>query len=189
MKRRPLTALVHELLEPILSDGAIAVDATAGNGHDTAFLARSVGAGGRVYALDIQEAALEQARRRLQQGGLLERVRLIRGDHASLLELLGHEHQGRVAAVTFNLGYLPGGDRSRITSAATTIPALRQATTLLAPSGRLTILAYVGHSGGRLEASAVEEWANALGSPFGVREVRPPGTPDQAPRLFVIDRE
>lgn len=189
MKRRPLTALVHELLIPVLHEGAIAVDATAGNGHDTVFLARGVGSGGRVYALDIQEPALEQTRLRLEHGGLLRRVQLIRADHASLLDVLGHENQGRVAAITFNLGYLPGGDRSRITSAATTIPAVRQATTLLAPGGRMTILAYVGHSGGKLEASAVDEWANALGEPFGVREVRPPGTPDRAPRLFLIHRE
>ncbi|SEO49435.1 class I SAM-dependent methyltransferase [Aquisalimonas asiatica] len=189
MKRRPLTALVHELLEPLLHEGAVAVDATAGNGHDTVFLAGGVGDRGQVYALDIQDDALANTRRRLEQGGLVARVRLIRGDHASLLDCVGHENQGRVAAITFNLGYLPGGDRSRVTSAATTIPALRQATTLLAPGGRMTILAYVGHAGGRLEASAVEEWANALGAPFTFREVRPPGTPEQAPRLLLIDRD
>lgn len=188
MKRRPLTALAHELLASALHEGAIAVDATAGNGHDTLFLARGVGASGRAYALDIQQSALEQTRVRLEQAGLLQRVHLMLTDHAHLLDTLGHEVQGRVAAITFNLGYLPGGDNNRITTAATTIPALRQATTLLAPGGRMTILAYVGHSGGRLEARAVEEWANALGPPFSVREVRPPGTPEQAPRLFVIDR-
>ncbi|WP_290652272.1 class I SAM-dependent methyltransferase [Aquisalimonas sp.] len=188
MKRRPLTELVHELLAPLIRPGDVAVDATAGNGHDTLFLAQRVGPRGRVYAMDIQSRALEHTRKRLQAAGVLSRVALTAADHASLVRVLGHELQGRVRAVTFNLGYLPGGDRGPVTSAASTIPALRQATTLLAPGGRITVLAYVGHSGSRLEASAVEEWANSLGEPFAAREVRPPGTPEQSPRLFIIDR-
>ncbi len=189
MNRRPLTAWAHELLESVLCSGDTAVDATAGNGLDTLFLSRAVGPDGMVYALDVQEQALANTRQRLQAAGALTRTRLLQADHAELLTVLGYELQGRVRAVTFNLGYLPGADKGVVTTPASTVPALRQASTLLMPGGRMTILAYTGHSGGHLEARAVEEWANALGRPFLVREVRPPGTADTAPRLFVVDRE
>ncbi|MDU4300787.1 MAG: rRNA methyltransferase, partial [Eikenella corrodens] len=48
----------HRLLAQATPEGGIAVDATAGNGHDTLFLAQCVGSGGRVYAFDIQPQAL-----------------------------------------------------------------------------------------------------------------------------------
>ena len=188
MKPRPLTDLAHELLTPIIQAGDTAVDATAGNGHDTLFLARSVGPKGGVYALDIQQSALAETRRRLEAAGVSAWTHLIQADHATLVEALGYELQGRVKAVTFNLGYLPGGTRSQVTSASSTIPALQQATTLLVSGGRITVMAYVGHPGGKMEATAVQHWASALGEAFLAREVRPPGTPERAPRLFVIDR-
>ena len=40
------------------------MDATAGNGGDTEFLCRMAGAGGRVYAFDIQEQALRSTAER-----------------------------------------------------------------------------------------------------------------------------
>ncbi|WP_019005767.1 tRNA (mnm(5)s(2)U34)-methyltransferase [Cohnella laeviribosi] len=49
--------------------GAVAVDATAGGGVDTLFLARTVGPRGFVYAFDIQEAALTRTRNRLAAEG------------------------------------------------------------------------------------------------------------------------
>lgn len=53
--RRPsLTRLAHDLVAPHLPVGGLAVDATVGNGHDLAFLARMVGEGGGVIGFDIQ---------------------------------------------------------------------------------------------------------------------------------------
>ena len=188
MKNRPLTALVHELLAAVLQPGDTAVDATAGNGLDTLFLARAVGATGHVVAIDRDAPALDATRARLQSAGLKSNTRLIVADHAELLAVVGHELQGRPRAVTFNLGYRPGTPGDIKTSPASTIPALRQATTLLAPNGRATILAYTGHDGGQRETRAVAEWCGKLKGPYSSREVRPPGTPEAAPRLFLIDR-
>ena len=42
-----LTRLAHDAVRATLAPGAFAVDATAGNGHDTLFLAEAVGPGGR----------------------------------------------------------------------------------------------------------------------------------------------
>ena len=52
--------------------GDAVVDATAGNGSDTLFLARTVGSGGIVYAFDIQAEALENTRRRLDAAEVSE---------------------------------------------------------------------------------------------------------------------
>ena len=41
-----------------LKEGDVAVDFTMGNGNDTLFLSKTVGESGKVYAFDIQEAAL-----------------------------------------------------------------------------------------------------------------------------------
>ena len=48
-----------------LKEGDIAVDFTMGNGHDTEFLSKTVGEKGKVYAFDIQEAAVNSTRENL----------------------------------------------------------------------------------------------------------------------------
>ena len=87
----------------------------------------------------------------------------------------GHERMdqnvsGPLRAVVFNLGYLPGGDRTVITRPETTMPALDQAFKLLMPDGILMVTVYPGHGGGSDEQRAVNDWATAL--PKGVRSWR-----------------
>ena len=96
-----------------------AIDATAGNGHDTHFLSEHVGPAGEVYAIDLQKSALEVTSRRLSAIGL-QNVRLINQDHAQLSSLVPIELRSRIGAIMFNLGYLPGGDKSITTSPTST---------------------------------------------------------------------
>lgn len=143
--------------------GDTAVDATMGNGHDTLFLARLVGDGGKVHAFDIQAEAAASTRRRLADAAIPpERCELHLADHAQLLAVLPPETIGQIAAVLFNLGYLPGGDHRVITSPASTVAALDAALTALRPGGVLTAVVYPGHEGGAAEAAAVDGWAAAL---------------------------
>jgi len=159
---RPLTHTAHQRLLPRLHEGDLAVDATAGNGHDTLFLARRVGVEGHVYAFDIQPQALEETGRRLQEAGMASRVTLLQAGHEEMERRLPAEVRGHLAAVMFNLGYLPGSDKQRVTTASTTLQALEQAVRLLAPGGLLSVLAYRGHPGGREEAEAVGERLSSL---------------------------
>jgi hypothetical protein len=69
---------------------------------------------------------------------------------------------GRIAAVIFNLGWLPGSDKSIITAPATTVAAMRSALELLRPGGILVAVLYTGHPGGSEEAEAVRKFAAAL---------------------------
>jgi len=155
---RPLTRQAHELLAEALSPGDIALDATAGNGYDTLFLAQQVGTEGELHAFDIQARALEHTRARLAAANCKTPVLLHQRSHAEMLSALPATARGRVAAVTFNLGYLPGADHDTVTRTESTLAALRQSITLLRPGGMLSVLAYRGHPGGREEAEAVAAW-------------------------------
>jgi len=153
----------HELLRAYVQAGDTAIDATAGNGHDTLLLARLTAPGGKVFAFDIQPAALAATRRRLESAGIPpESWQLIQAGHETMPAAIPPELQGRIAAVVFNLGYLPGGDKSVITAPATTLTALRAALQLLRPGGLLVAVLYPGHPGGAGEAEAVRACAAAL---------------------------
>jgi 16S rRNA C1402 N4-methylase RsmH len=158
----------HEIVSARLRPGDVVVDATAGNGHDTVFLAERVLPGGRVFAFDVQEAAIAQTREQITNLKLqitrAEDITLHHAGHERMGELLPEEARGRLRAVMFNLGYLPGGDKELITRVETTLSALGQALDWLAPDGVLTVVVYPGHEGGREEADAVVRWMAALPS-------------------------
>ncbi len=150
--------LAADILRQAVKPGDTVVDATMGNGHDTLFLCGLVGEEGRVYAFDVQPQAVENTRQRLKEAGVEERA---------LLFCLGHEHmaekaQGPVAAVVFNLGWLPGGDHSVTTHWETTRQAVDSALALLEPLGVLVICAYPGHAEGDRERKALIEHLSAL---------------------------
>jgi predicted methyltransferase len=180
------TVQAHREVAAVLRAGELAVDATAGNGHDTLFLAERVGPTGRVLAFDIQPAAIEATRARLAAAGLAERVGLVLGSHGDLAE---HVAPGGVAAVMFNLGYFPGGDHAVITRTAETLRALGAAAAALRPGGIVTVVCYPGHPGGEEESAAVVAWAEALdrGS-FAVEVQRRGGTLKPAPFLVKAAR-
>lgn len=157
-----LTERAHELIQLILTAGDVAIDATVGNGHDTLFLAQAVGEKGKVYGFDIQQDALDATYQRLQKFQVENRVSLFHAGHEVIPILLPENIKGNVKAVMFNLGYLPGGDKTRTTQISTTLSALEAALPLLTTGGRITILAYTGHPGGTEETSAVKEWTNQL---------------------------
>ena len=185
---RPLTMQAQLAVKATVQPGDFVIDATAGNGHDTQFLAELVGSTGRVLAFDIQEVALGNTRRRLEDAGLTN-VELVRDDHAEMLRHVRSDDAGRVAAVMFNLGYLPGGDRQLITQPSSSGLAIRRAIELLKPGGVITILAYTGHDGGASEAKSVEETLSQI--PLDLIEVTtiesPPGK-RPGPRMFHVKR-
>lgn len=167
MKRPTLTRIIpwaHEMLAETLAEGDLAVDLTAGNGHDTLFLARCVGPNGRVVAFDLQRQALATTADRLAQESVPVRILPQEGEPSREAGVtLVHDCHSRLAsylpdaprAIIANLGYLPGGDRRLITRSESTLAALDQAFSLLAPGGRIAVVVYVGHPGGAEEGAAV----------------------------------
>lgn len=153
------TELAQTILRDTILAGDTVIDATAGNGHDTAFLAECVGPGGRVIAYDLQEQAIEAARMNVETAGFDERVEFHLTTHARMAE---HAAAGSVAAVMFNLGYLPGEDHAFTTQATETVAALTAAIEVLKPGGALSVVCYPGHAAGAQEARDVETWITEL---------------------------
>ncbi|KUO58891.1 MAG: hypothetical protein APF84_14260 [Gracilibacter sp. BRH_c7a] len=138
-------------LQTLIQPGDIVVDATAGLGRDTVFLADCVGPCGRVYAFDIQEEALNATRSLLVKQGLDPRVELILASHT---ELLTYVPNG-VKAVVFNLGYLPGSDHQITTKASSTMKALNSVIKILKPKGIICLTVYRGHDDGMEESQTL----------------------------------
>lgn len=183
-----LTDQAHQLIAAVLQLGETAIDATAGNGHDTLFLCQAVGPAGKVYALDIQQAALDQAAELLQQAGF-SNCEFVCGNHSQLKELVPADCPQKTAAIMFNLGYLPGGDHCQITKTDSTLPAIEAALLLLRPGGILTVLAYPGHPGGDSETTAVAERFKQLeASGYETEVIYAQSESVSAPRLFVAKK-
>jgi tRNA1(Val) A37 N6-methylase TrmN6 len=153
------TRLAHDWVASIARPGDLLIDATAGNGHDTLHLAQLAGPNGKVLAFDIQPAAIQSARTRIENAGLLDRVHLIQQSHANLAD---HAAPATASVIMFNLGYLPGQEHQLITTPGETLTALNAATSILKPGGLLTIICYPGHPGGDHETQAVLDWATTL---------------------------
>lgn len=181
-----LTTQAHELVAAALGAGEIVVDATVGNGYDTLFLAQTVGASGHVFGFDVQAPALACARRRLRAADVQEQVTLFCASHTEMCWLLPADLHGRLGAVMFNLGYLPGSDHARTTCAGTTVPALASAWSLLRPGGRLSIVTYRGHPGGGAETAAVLGWMRKSVGRMQVIDAHP--FADAAPLLVWCER-
>ena len=156
--------LCHLMLQARIRRGDFVVDATVGNGHDTAFLAELVGPDGLVFGFDIQAEAIDQTSQRLLEAGFENRVRLVQCGHENAVETIDDFHADRISAVVFNLGYLPGGDKKIVTTPRTTVQALQRFASIISAEGLITVVVYPGHEGGMEETKAVVEWASSLDS-------------------------
>ncbi|SFB18177.1 MULTISPECIES: class I SAM-dependent methyltransferase [unclassified Bacillus (in: firmicutes)] len=152
----------RKLLEKAVTDGNAVVDATLGNGHDTLYLANLVGSDGHVFGFDIQKQAIETSLSKISEKGFEDRVTLFHSGHENLGLLIPTEYHGKLAGAIFNLGYLPGSDKSITTTPLTTISALNQLMNLLKPGGIIVIVIYHGHEQGKVERDHLIEFAISL---------------------------
>lgn len=148
------------------------IDATAGNGHDTCFLA-GLGASLEavaqknfsVLACDVQEEALHNTREQLHQYGL--QAELVHTGHENIAEYL--PEKSLLVGVMFNLGYLPNKDRNAefiVTKADTTLQAISSLAERLSPRGVISVHCYTGHAGGLTEYQAVHDFITRLEPKF-----------------------
>lgn len=150
------TELALHLCSAYIGENDIAVDCTCGNGHDTLWLAKRCQ---KVYSFDIQKAAIESTTDLLAQNNI-ENVFLIEDSHEKIKAYV----QESPAAIVFNLGFLPGGDKAITTKRESSLVALREALDILAVGGVLSITMYPGHEEGKLEQEQVLQWAKNLSS-------------------------
>ncbi|WP_106766640.1 class I SAM-dependent methyltransferase [Paenibacillus faecalis] len=186
-------SFAHKLAAQRLQPGGIAIDATAGTGADTLFLAKTAGPRGRVFAFDIQKEALALTRQRLEKepDETLAPISLHLGSHSLMKSTIPAEYHGKISVIMFNLGYLPTeqSDKQVITQTESTLTALEAALDLLLPGGVITVVLYPGHEGGSQEAAAVEAWASAL-PPRAAQAIMYRGIQrSDAPYLIALERK
>jgi hypothetical protein len=149
---KPHLLQAHEYWENHLKPTDLAIDMTVGNGHDTLVLAKLL-PDGYVFGFDIQKKAIEATQARVPQAHLF---------HCSHTELKKIPLPTPPRLIVYNLGYLPGGDKSITTQVETTLQSLSKALALLDLGGALSITCYPGHEEGKREEEAVFAWVKGL---------------------------
>ncbi len=141
----------HKLWKKHLKNNCQVIDATCGNGKDTLFLLKQTK--GKVYCFDIQKIAIEKTKL------LLKKTFKNEDFNRTKFFNLSHEHlniiEEQVSLIVYNLGYLPGGDKTITTTCKSTIKSLSQAMRLLNNKGAISIMCYPGHSEGEIEEKAI----------------------------------
>lgn len=150
--------LAQQLLLPKVACASYIVDATAGNGKDTLFLAKNSPENGIVYAFDIQKNAIERSKRRLVEHQLADKVQLILDSHVHVSSYVDQP----IDVAMFNLGYLPGECHTTMTMPETTIAALMAMVAQLAEGGIISIITYPGHEQGQEENLVIRNYTMTL---------------------------
>ena len=141
-----------------LKPGDTADDFTMGNGYDTEFLSRTVGESGHVYAFDIQAQAVESTAKRLREVDCPQNYTLIHDSHHNVKKYVKEP----IKAGMFNLGWLPGGDKSITTLRETTLPAIEAAIELLDRDAILNGAVYPGHEEGDAEGKMICDYLSGI---------------------------
>lgn len=157
-----ILSYARSLMQRVIRPGSIAIDGTVGNGHDTLFLAELVGENGHVFGFDIQEQAILHTKKLLVENKVEERAILFQKGHETIEDSLPAEFHGKINGAMFNLGYLPGGDKTVVTKPETTIAAINQLINMMAKGGILALVIYPGHEEGAIERDQVLEFAKGL---------------------------
>ena len=129
---------------------------------------------------------MERTRDRLKEERLLDRCELY---------CIGHEHiaetiEQPVRCVVFNLGWLPGGNKSITTHWETTKIAIEASLSLLQPMGILTVCAYPGHEAGNEERRKLKELFSSLKpQEYNVLHQKFLNAGEDAPECFIIQRQ
>jgi tRNA1(Val) A37 N6-methylase TrmN6 len=184
MPRKSLTEQAHQIIRSYIKQGATAIDMTAGNGLDTLQLAREVEHTGQVFSFDIQQQAInisKQLIKEYQHGN----VEFFCANHAEFDQYLPSKLHGNIDIIMFNLGYLPGGNKSITTRAQNTVIALEKSLEWLAFDGVITLLVYVGHPAGLSEFEVITAWLNKLDKKWNWELINK-GCSETSPRLFII---
>lgn len=160
----------------------LAVDATCGKGYDTEFLC-SLGFA-QVVGFDVQPRALHITQQRLQDAGW-QNARLMLKNHSAIAQEIDQE----IDCAMFNLGYLPGTDKTITTETESSIQALEQTLCRMAAHGIISILCYPGHPEGARETAAVRAWLEGIQDHWQVLTIESESVSNRTPVLFLISQE
>ena len=176
-----VTDLVKEILirEKAMD---LAVDMTAGNGNDSAFILDVLGAK-KLIAFDIQEAARENTLKLL---GPRDNFTFILDSHVNIDKYI----KEKIDLAVYNLGYLPNSDKTITTSADSTIESLEKILSLLKKKGRVLITIYPGHAQGKIESEKLDHFLEELDpKDFAILKLSYPNKKDISPYVATIEKK
>ncbi len=175
--------IAHLYFEKIVADGDTIIDATCGNGYDTLILSKLTPSG-KVYAFDIQKAAIDATNAILVQNDVVNTT-VILDSHENMGEYVSED----VKLVVFNLGYLPGTDKSVTTKVDSTVTALRTALDLTKNGGYISICAYLGHDGAMEEYEQIRDLLDSLPNrEYNVLEMIHRNRKDTSPVYILVEK-
>ena len=158
------TSLAMEITLKYIQEGDYVIDATCGNGHDTLCLAEAVGPNGDVLALDLQRQALDSSKALLAEHDM-NYVCFAQANFKDMQKYSSFAFPDRSpSAIVFNLGYLPGGDKTFTTNAEDSLRGLQAALELVRTDGVVTVVLYSGHEEGAVEKQMILEFLRQLPS-------------------------
>lgn len=154
---KPHIALAHHYWKTKVGPGSRVIDATAGNGYDTLYLAELLQGQGELTSYDIQPTAIHETQKKIAAlpPELTKMIHLRLQSHAFFEEK-------QLDLIVYNLGYLPGGDKKVTTRVETTLQSVGNALDSLNPQGALSITCYPGHEEGEREEKALLDYLEKL---------------------------
>ena len=188
-KRKSFSALdiIKRVISENVREGDICIDATAGRGNDTLFMAQLVGESGHVTAFDIQQDAVDSTKKLLEENGVSHRADVLLKSHSEMDALFD---EGSVSCITFNFGWLPKGDHSVSTKKETSIEAIEKGLRLLKKDGIMTLIIYYGRDTGFEERDAILEYLPTIDSEkYTVLEMPFVNRPNCPPIPIIIMRD
>lgn len=145
----------HERFCYYIKPNSLVVDATIGNGNDTLYIA-NIATKGHIFGFDIQKQAIDNTKKLLEEK-TFNNVTLYQENHADMKDIL-KEYIGKISLITFNLGYLPNGNKKVSTNVKDTINAIKASLELVHSKGIILITVYPGHEEGLKESIKLQEF-------------------------------
>jgi len=153
-----ILSTAKRLLDVSIKENGVYADFTMGKGGDTLYIKKACPSG-KIYAFDIQREALDITRKRLESENCFdENVILICDSHSNFNLYIKEELDGAI----FNLGYLPGVDKTITTKTESTLKCLSGALDILKAGGVIVVSVYPGHAEGAKEGDGILEFAKNL---------------------------
>lgn len=136
--------MVDLILSCIMKDFFFIVDMTIGNGNDSLKLLEKYPSSWLI-GFDIQEKAVKSTKEKLKNIDS-SRYKLVLDSFIWV-----DKYVDRADLIVYNLGYLPGSDKSIVTKGDDTLLSLKKSLKLLICGGIIIIIFYLGHDGGNDE--------------------------------------
>ena len=138
--KKALLHLNHALIKSLIQKNDVVVDMTCGNGYDTEFLASLANI---VYTFDIQLSTLNKTKEKLAH---YENIQYIHDSFEHVSKYVDFANM-----YVFNLGYLPGGDKTITTKKEITLKTIKSLHQNIQLGSHIIIMAYIGHDEGHNE--------------------------------------